>query len=142
MAKIPERMRGLYLRHRIKGIDGGKGYRVHSGFFFERFVNNKPEIKKVMIKVRPQNSLIDMMVKESNAFLNWGLKNGGSFDHACNLVGKSGFVGIVCNFFKENINEVTNNEKMVCPDLQLDPHFRVKSSNVEVLEVFDEQNKL
>ena len=106
MVTIPNRMRGFFLKFRIKGTDGGKGYKVHSGFFFDSFDNdNKPNVRKVMIKVRPQNSMVDMMVNESCTLLNLNLKNGGSFNYACNAVGKNGFVGVVCNYFKQNMDD-------------------------------------
>ena len=144
MVTIPNRMRGFFLKFRIKGTDGGKGYKVHSGFFFDSFDNdNKPNVRKVMIKVRPQNSMVDMMVNESCTLLNLNLKNGGSFNYACNAGGKNGFGGVVCNYFKQNMDEVINNPKMPCPDLQLDPHYRLKTTNQKTLEVFDDkQNEL
>lgn len=138
MTKIPNRMRGYFLKFRIQGTDGGKGYRVHSGFFFHEVdKDNKPIIKKLMIKIRPQNSMIDMMANESAALLNLNLKNGGEFNYACNSIGKSGFVGLVCNYFKENINDIINNQHRSCPDLQLDPHYRLKSKDSNTVEVIN-----
>lgn len=137
---IPNRMRGYFLKFRIKGTDGGKGYKVHSGFFFHQLdENGLPIIKKFLIKIRPQNSMIDMMANESAALLNLNLKNGGTFNHACNTIGKSGFVGIVCNYFKENIDDIVNNQHGNCPDLQLDPHYRLKSKDSNPVEVINAQ---
>ena len=139
MTNIPNRMRGYFLKFRVKGTDGGKGYKVHAGFFWSSLDDNKlPTINKVMIKVRPQNSMVDMMVNESTAFLNLNLKNGGDFNHACNSVGKSGFVGVVCNYFKENLKDIVDNQTKECPDLQIDPYHRLKSSpQSESVEVFN-----
>ena len=57
---------------------------------------------------------------------NRNLKKGGDFEDECNALGKSGFVGVVANYVKENLWNIMNEKptgKII--ELQLDSKNRL-----------------
>ena len=121
--------------HLIKtyvGTQGGAKYKVHAGFGWSK-LNKKglPVIDEVMIKVRPENSMVSAMVKESMVSFNSALHHKNTFAEQCMEISKGGFLGIVCNYFLENMDKIVDytSEFEISTQLQFEPQNRYGSVN-------------
>ncbi len=119
------------------GAEGGGQYKVHAVFGFTDFDDKgRPIISEIMIKIRPEDSLISSMVKESIISFNRAV-NGDGFETQCKNIAKSGFVGIIANYFLDNIDAISDFSKpfKISKSLILDPQNRL-STNYKEKEIY------
>lgn len=135
--KIPNRMTGTGQKFLIIGTNGG-GYKTHAMIYWPlKDINKKthlPNIRKLKISARPLKGatapydFVNTLIEESLIGFNRNLKKGGDFEEECNALGKSGFVGVVANYVKENLHQIMNEKpsgnQIV---LQLDSKNRLSS---------------
>ena len=121
--------------HLIKtyvGTQGGAKYKVHAGFGWSKLNKKRlPVIDEVMIKVRPENSMVSAMVKESMVSFNSALHHKNTFAEQCMEISQGGFLGIVCNYFLENMDKIVDytSEFEISTQLQFEPQNRYGSVN-------------
>ena len=132
--KIPNRMTGTGQKFLIRGSNGG-GYKTHAMIYWPLKDINKnglPNIRKLKISARPLRGatapydFVNTLIEESLIGFNRNLKKGGDFNDECNALGKSGFVGVVANYVKENLWNIMNEKptgKII--ELQLDSKNRL-----------------
>jgi len=132
--KIPNRMTGTGQKFLIRGTNGG-GYKTHAMIYWPLKDINKnglPNIRKLKISARPLRGatapydFVNTLIEESLIGFNRNLKKGGDFEDECNALGKSGFVGVVANYVKENLWNIMNEKptgKII--ELQLDSKNRL-----------------
>lgn len=132
--KIPNRMTGTGQKFLIRGTNGG-GYKTHAMIYWPLKDINKnglPNIRKLKISARPLRGatapydFVNTLIEESLIGFNRNLKKGGDFNDECNALGKSGFVGVVANYVKENLWNIMNEKptgKII--ELQLDSKNRL-----------------
>ena len=115
------------------GAEGGGQYKVHAIFGFSEFDSNgRPIITEIMIKVRPEDSLISSMVKESIISFNKAV-DGVGFETQCQNISKSGFVGVICNYFLNNKDAISDfrEDFVISKTLMLDPQNRLSTNYKE-----------
>jgi len=115
------------------GAEGGGQYKIHAVFGFTKFDDKgRPIIEEIMIKIRPEDSLISSMVKESIISFNKAV-DGVGFETQCENISKSGFVGIICNYFLNNIDAISDfrEDFKISKTLILDPQNRVSTNYKE-----------
>ena len=81
-----------------------------------------------------RGDFLDTLIEESIIGFNRNLKKGGSFDQECLALGKSGFVGVVGNYIRENFKDILQNKsdgKKI--ELQLDSKNRLSMNYKEQL---------
>lgn len=132
--KIPNRMTGTGQKFLIRGTNGG-GYKTHAMIYWplkDIKKNGLPNIRKLKISARPLRGatapydFVNTLIEESLIGFNRNLKKGGDFEDECNALGKSGFVGVVANYVKENLWNIMNEKptgKII--ELQLDSKNRL-----------------
>lgn len=132
--KIPNRMTGTGQKFLIRGTNGG-GYKTHAMIYWplkDIKKNGLPNIRKLKISARPLRGatapydFVNTLIEESLIGFNRNLKKGGDFNDECNALGKSGFVGVVANYVKENLWNIMNEKptgKII--ELQLDSKNRL-----------------
>ena len=129
--------------HLIKtyvGTQGGAKYKVHAGFGWSKLNKKKqPVIDEVMIKVRPENSMVSAMVKESMVSFNSAINDKNTFADQCNEISKGGFLGIVCNYFLENMEKIVDysSDFRISTELQFEPQNRYGSVNKDLERLND-----
>ena len=124
------RMNSILLKHYVGSSDGGK-YKVHASFDWCNLdEKGNPIIEEIMLKVRPEDSFISSMVKESSINFNNSISGKHTFKDQCLEISKSGFVGIVCNYFLENIDGICDfaNDFKIASVLHLDPQNRLPTN--------------
>lgn len=141
--KIPNRMTGTGQKFLIRGTNGG-GYKTHAMIYWPlKDVNSDglPNIRKLKISARPLRGatapydFVNTLIEESLIGFNRNLKKGGDFAEECIALGKSGFVGVVSNYIKENLNKIINEKptgKTI--ELQLDSKNRLSMTYRNELE--------
>ncbi len=127
-------MTGTGQKFLIRGTNGG-GYKTHAMIYWPLKDINKnglPNIRKLKISARPLRGatapydFVNTLIEESLIGFNRNLKKGGDFEDECNALGKSGFVGVVANYVKENLWNIMNEKptgKII--ELQLDSKNRL-----------------
>lgn len=124
------RLNSILVKHYVGSSDGGK-YKVHASFDWCQLDDDgNPIIEEIMLKVRPEDSFISSMVKESSINFNNSISGKHTFKDQCHEISKSGFVGIVCNYFLENIDKITDfaNDFKIASILHLDPQNRLPTN--------------
>lgn len=136
-------MTGVGFKLLLRATNGG-GYKVHAMIYWdlkEKLVDDLPVIRKLKISARPMGTgstargdFLDTLIEESIIGFNRNLKKGGSFDQECLALGKSGFVGVVGNYIRENFKDILQNKsdgKKI--ELQLDSKNRLSMNYKEQL---------
>ena len=92
-----------------------------------------------MIKVRPENSMVSAMVKESMVSFNSAINDKNTFADQCNEISKGGFLGIVCNYFLENMEKIVDysSDFRISTELQFEPQNRYGSVNKDLERLND-----
>jgi len=139
---IPNRMTGVGFKLLLRATNGG-GYKVHAMVYWdlkEELIDDLPVIRKLKISARPmtgstsRGDFLDTLIEESIIGFNRNLKKGGSFDQECLALGKSGFVGVVGNYIRENFKDILSNKSDGRKiELQLDSKNRLSSNYKEQL---------
>jgi|TARA_B110000444_G_scaffold247548_1_gene270325 hypothetical protein len=108
-------------------------WRVHAIFGFNEVDNQgNPIITHVTIKIKPEDSTISTLVKESIISFNKAIEIGDFIKHTKDL-SKSGFVGVICNYIVDNLDKISDfrEDFKVAPNLFLDPQNRLSENSTE-----------